>query len=212
MKVIDRINQVMDNAGVPARSRKKELSRVSGVSYESVRKWFNGTTTSIETDHLTKIAKHYKVSLDWLASGKERSQPMETGKQVPLLKKADLDEFLSGTLTSTSTAGEKSSLIRDSVDAGAKTFAYIETSDGMSPRIEPGDTVYIDPESTDLSPGREIYLVKTAGGYMLGSAKETPRGLMLYFDNPSPGWEPVPVEKSDCRGKVVAFVPSWLGN
>lgn len=211
MKVIDRINQVMDNAGVPERSRKKELSRISGVSYESVRKWFNGTTASIETDHLTKVAKHYRVSLDWLASGKERPQPAtEKRERVPLLKKTELDAYLAGSLIPEYTAGEKSNLIRDSVDAGERTFAYVETSDGMSPRIESGDTVYIDPDATEMTPGREIYLIKTEGGFMLGSAKETPRGVMLYFDNQSPGWEPIPVEESDCRGKVVAFIPSWL--
>src|SRR5690606_15454232 len=100
--------------------------------------------------------------------------------------------------------------ICDAAGAGPRTFAYVETSDGMSPRIEPGDTVYIDPDQAECKPGREIWLFKVGNGYALGAVTETPRGLMLRFDNQAPGWEPMPVQSGDCAGKLVAFVPSWL--
>src|SRR5690606_41410949 len=54
--------------------------------------------------------------------------------------------------------------ICDAAGAGPRTFAYVETSDGMSPRIEPGDTVYIDPDQAECKPGREIWLFKVGNG------------------------------------------------
>lgn len=115
MKTIDRIDQVMAEAGVPERSRKKELSRISGVSYESVRKWFTGQTASIETEHLAKIARHYKKSLDWLANGKEPTgQP--TSYRVSFVKKEKLGDYLSGSC-SAEMAGGNADLIRDAAGA-----------------------------------------------------------------------------------------------
>lgn len=198
----------MAEAGIPERSRKKELSRVSGVSYESVRKWFTGQTTSIETEHLAKIAKRYKKSLDWLANGKE-SQGSTVSCRVPLLRKENIKSYYGGD-TQYEPVGGNAELIRDASGAGPRTFAYVETGDGMSPRIEIGDTVYIDPDQNECKPGREIWLFSVGTGFSLGAVTETPRGLMLRFDNNAPGWEPMPIQPSDCMGKVVAFVPSWL--
>lgn len=197
----------------------RELAGLVGISRSAVNSWEMGDHIP-GGDPAMRLPGALSCSWEWLTSGKgspivqdEKTKESPVGEErspVPLIEKNRIQDFLAGDMIATANAGEKSSLIRDSMDAGARTFAYTETSDGMSPRIEPGDTVYIDPDATEMTPGREIYLVKTDGGYMLGSAKETPRGVMLYFDNPAPGWEPIPVKQSDCCGKLVAFVPSWL--
>lgn len=74
MKTIDKINSLLDEHGIPERSKKRELSNVCGISYESVRKWFTGETDSIDATHLKAIAKKYSVSVDWLLNKSARPQ------------------------------------------------------------------------------------------------------------------------------------------
>ncbi|QQD22869.1 helix-turn-helix domain-containing protein [Oceanospirillaceae bacterium ASx5O] len=205
--------------GERIRSRRKALGLTQsdiggkiGVTKATLSLWENGATAP-NGANLYALAKHLDCSPEWLLSGKsgpDSPAPEQPDTPVSLVKKEDLADWIAGTSKSAGSAGTKSALIRDAAGAGPRTFAYIENSDGMSPRIEPGDTVYIDPDQAECKPGREIWLFRVGNGYALGAVTETPRGLMLRFDNQAPGWEPMPVQPGDCAGKLVAFVPSWL--
>ncbi|PHS64613.1 MAG: hypothetical protein COB09_08280 [Thalassobium sp.] len=197
----------------------KDLAARVGISRSAVASWEMGDHIP-GGDPAMKLPGALECSWSWLTTGKG-SAPAASGsgvhfepqkdQPIPLLEKPHIGSFVSGEHGSfKESAGPKSALIRDAAGAGPRTFAYVETSDGMSPRIEPGDTVYIDPDQSECKPGREIWLFRVGNGYALGTVTETPRGLMLRFDNQAPGWEPMPVQPADCAGKLVAFVPSWL--
>lgn len=215
----------MDSPGERIRRRRKQLkltqkavAQMVGVSSPSVTQWENDDQLP-KKDNADKLCMALQTNWDWIKHGTGSPDSttvtpvqFEANQPVPLLTKSQILEFLttgflSGALKD---AGPKSHMIRSSVNASDKTFAYCESSEGMMPRIEPGDMIYIDPEQNHPTPGREIFMIRTDNGFVLGSIKDTPRGLMMYFDNQSPGWEPMPVTAEDCVGRVVAFVPSWL--
>lgn len=203
------------------RSRRKELgltqpevgSRI-GVSKATVSLWENDETMP-NGENLQALSRALDRSPEWILFGKdlsisEPSPQYVTEKKVPLIDKSKIDDYLSGALRQVSDAGPDSALIVSAFSGGERTFAYIEQSDGMLPRICAGDMVYIDPDQTECKPGVSIYMMNVDGGFILGSIKETPRGIVLHFDNRSTGWEPMPISKKDCVGLVIAFTPSWL--
>ena len=110
-----------------------------------------------------------------------------------------------------STTKQANAEVATALGAGPKTFAYIETSEGMMHRITPKDTVYIDPEGKLEPNSIGIFLFKLGSGFELGTLKSTPAGLMLQFDSNQPGWDSVKVSEDDYIGRLVAYVPSWLG-
>lgn len=210
MKTIDRIDKLLDQAGISEREKKVKLASICGVSYESVRKWYSGQTAAIDTEHLASISKYFKVPLDWVATGKGALEK-NTQLAVPILKLNEIAAYLSGGFIPTRNAGLFSVHIREATGSSIQTFALVLQSEGMSPRISKDDIVYIDPSQRDCGDG--IYLFDVGVDkpvYELGAIQETPRGLVLLFDNPSPGWEPIPVTHDKCIGKLVSFQPSWI--
>jgi len=75
MTITDRINQLLLENGVKARSIKPTLARVCGISYSAVSQWYSGTTGSIKHENLQAIAKAYKSSVDWLLTGEAQKHP-----------------------------------------------------------------------------------------------------------------------------------------
>lgn len=55
--------------GIKPRSIKPTLAKTCGISYEAVRQWFAGETSSIKNEHLVAIAKTHKTTIDWLLTG-----------------------------------------------------------------------------------------------------------------------------------------------
>jgi len=210
--------------GTRIKQRRKELGltqsavgRSIGVSKATVSLWENDVTAP-NGANLQALAKVLQQSAEWILTGKEpneiregvalyHAQPLEG---IPLIEQAEIGRYLSGDFKPKKNDCTNSRMIAAASCAGKQTFAFISASEGMSPRIEPGDTIFIDPDQQDSKPGREVWLFKVGNGYELGAVAETPRGLMLRFDKQAPGWEPMPVKKEDCAGKVVAFRPSWL--
>lgn len=161
---------------------------------------------------ITNMAKVLGVIPELLLLNSSPIQANNSDKLVTLLEPSQIEQYLAGQLSTLKNAGPQSSLIRKATEASEKTFALEWQGDGMRPRIERGDTVYIDPAQNDFT-GDGVYLFTLGGkkpSYELGTLQETPRGLMLHFDNPAPGWEALPVEPEQCVGKVVAFIPKWL--
>ena len=208
MNTINRIDQLLADQGVPVRQRKRELEKVSGASYEAVRQWYNDPTRVIGSDYLKKIAKHYGVSLDYL-TGMNSQRPARQPADVVMVEKNQIGDFLAGQALGKSATDPR--ITSAAAAMGIQSaFAFIERSAGMAPRISPGDTIIIDPTQNSPSATTHIYLFNINENYVLGTITDTPRGLMLSFDNQAPGWEPIPVSPDWCAGRVIAFIPSWL--
>lgn len=69
MNITDRMTALLTARGVKPRSIKPELAKACGISYEAVRQWFAGETSSIKNEHLIAICRRYKTSVDWLLTG-----------------------------------------------------------------------------------------------------------------------------------------------
>jgi len=98
MKIIDRIDQLLSEAGIEEREKKKKLASVCGISYESVRKWYSGQTSAIDTEHLASISKYFRVPLDWIATGKGASEQLKN-QLVPILASSEISMFLDEAFT-----------------------------------------------------------------------------------------------------------------
>lgn len=70
MSTIDRIQKLLESRGVERRRFRRELAAVCGISHQAVSQWVSGETGNIKNEHLAKIAKHYKCSIDWLITGR----------------------------------------------------------------------------------------------------------------------------------------------
>lgn len=195
------------------RLTQKELAEKVKVSRSAVNSWEMG-------DHMpggptfVKLLSALGCSPEWLETGKGTPEvvtpsPVQKEKEfTPLIKKNDIGSYLSGVEMET---GKASFEIAEALGAGPKTFAYIETSEGMMHRITPKDTIYIDPEANIEPNSAGVFLFKLGSGFELGTLKNTPAGLMLQFDSNEPGWDSVKVSEDDYVGRLVAYVPHWLG-
>lgn len=189
-----------------------DLGRLAGVTKAAVSFW-EVSNTIPNGSNMQALAKALKCSPDWLLSGKGSIDEIApTSIPIPLIELSQISQYLAGDFQPTRHGGHQSALLREAIAASEKTFALEWQGEGMRPRIERGDTVYIDPAQNDCA-SDGVYLFALGGkkpSYELGTLQETPRGLMLHFDNPAPGWEALPVKPAQCVGKVVAFIPKWL--
>jgi transcriptional regulator with XRE-family HTH domain len=203
-----------------AKLTQKELGKKIGVSAVSVTQWEKDVNLP-RGENANLLCRILNSSWEWIAHGKGEPHltPKFTGVKeslvsygvkykLPLFEKQQLGSYFDGSSISNKQANAE---IATALGAGPKTFAYIETSEGMMHRISPKDTVYIDPEGKLEPNSIGIFLFKAGMDYQLGTLKSTPGGLMLQFDSNEPGWNSIAVDENDYMGRLVAFVPHWLG-
>lgn len=195
----------------------KELGKKIGVSAASVTQWEKDVNLP-RGENANLLCKILGSSWEWIAhekgdehfsgesSGSVTSNPVKY--KLPLLDKNQINDFLKGIFLPSKQANAE---IATALGAGPKTFAYIETSEGMMHRITPKDTVYIDPEAKLEPNSAGIYLFRLGSNFELGTLKSTPAGLVLQFDSNEPGWDSVKVDEDNYVGRLVAYVPHWLG-
>ena len=205
----------------------KKLGELVGVSAPMVTQW-EADLALPKTDNADRLCQVLATNWDYLKTGKgspgvkssaslymvnEGASPIKSEpRSIPLILKQDALRHLSGeNVPKSSNQAIDAWLMMTPNAIGDQVFAFKETSDGMSTRIESGGIVVIDASARDLAQNRHgIWAFEVNGGLIIGTPKETPRGLMLYFDNKSPGWEPIDVSRDDCVGRVVWYVPSWV--
>lgn len=71
----ERIFEVVADAGVKPRSRRSTLAKLCGISVQAVRGWEEGKTANIQHAHLVKIARRYRVSIDYLLGNTDNKKP-----------------------------------------------------------------------------------------------------------------------------------------
>ena len=201
-----------------AKLTQKELGKKIGVSAVSVTQWEKDVNLP-RGENANLLCKILNTSWEWIAHAKGTPHAEFSGVQegpvtfglrykLPLLEKYQLNNYFDGELTPNKQANAE---IATALGGGPRTFAYIETSEGMMHRITPKDTVYIDPDGKIEPDSVGIFLFKVGNGFQLGTLKSTPGGLMLQFDSNEPGWDSVRVSEGDYIGRLVAYVPHWLG-
>ena len=203
-----------------AKLTQKELGKKIGVSSVSVTQWEKDVNLP-RGENANLLCRILDSSWEWIAHGKgephslsakpgvkEEAETYQARFKLPLLDKAEIRSFLAGEFVAKKQANAE---IATALDAGSKTFAYIETSEGMMHRITPKDTIYIDPEGKLEPDSIGIFLFEVGAGYQLGTLKTTPAGLMLQFDSNEPGWDSIAVSEDGYVGRLVAYVPHWLG-
>ena len=191
-----------------------ELGKMIGVTKATVSLWENETNTP-NGANLQALASILQCSPDWILTGKssditfESPLPKSMDKiQIPLIEK----KYIAALCAEESPPQKQANAeIATALGGGSRTFAYIETSEGMMHRITPKDTVYIDPDGKLESDSVGIFLFKVGSGFQLGTLKSTPAGLMLQFDSNEPGWDSIRVNEDDYIGRLVAYIPHWLG-
>ncbi len=237
-EISDRFVQVLKESGVPERSWRAQVSRVTKASVESARKWLTGEVTNIGSDYIRRFADHYGYSFEWLATGRGVAKPgvahissanpaaIEASLRniasdlpgvyhvpkvgIPVLEKAQLSPYLNGEGGDYKTSPLAAQLASLS-GGGERSFVYRETSDGMWPRISPGKFQLIDPDQKQLFVGKEeCWLFKVGSMHILGYLEETPAGLQLKFFKEGPGWEPVRVEPESCIGRLILQIPDTV--
>ena len=199
-----------------AKLTQKELGKKIGVSSVSVTQWEKDVNLP-RGENANLLCKILNSSWEWIAHGKggahsevslrDAEASYQVRYKLPLLDKAQLVDYLQNGFLPTRQANAE---VATALGAGARTFAYIETSEGMMHRITPKDTVYIDPDGVIEPDSVGIFLFTVGSGYQLGTLKSTPGGLMLQFDSNKPGWDSIKVSEDDYIGRLVAYIPHWL--
>jgi phage repressor protein C with HTH and peptisase S24 domain len=96
----DRLKLALTQAGM----KQIDLARGIGITRGAVSLWFNGTTTSLESENLLKAAQILGVSANWLASGRGRMKsPSATG--ISLMDNPDYPAIKRVNITITESGG-----------------------------------------------------------------------------------------------------------
>jgi SOS-response transcriptional repressor LexA len=153
----ERIQFLLIDRGVATREQRRNLARITDVTYEGVRQWFTKNLDSISADHLAKIAKAYDCRLEWLVTGQgemnkgaDYTNGRETNpsvRSIPVLSyveagnpKQVIDDYHAGAGMSEVTVGAELDH-----DLGADAFALIVSGNSMAPEYRDGDLVVVDP-------------------------------------------------------------------
>lgn len=67
---------------VGQRGVKRAIANACGISYEAVRQWFSGDTTSIKNENLIAISEKFDTTVDWLLSGD--GEPPRKSSIIPI--------------------------------------------------------------------------------------------------------------------------------
>jgi transcriptional regulator with XRE-family HTH domain len=196
-----------------------------------------GTVTGVSTSYLSQILNKHRnfgekaarkieekaglkaFSLDaapeltFDPKNEQRSeQQPDTSNKVKLIQKADIGAYLSGESVKSELLPRELSAIKEYHHGSDRTFSYIEDVASIQSLIIPGETiVMVDPDAGISATGRgRHYLAKINDRYLIGYIEDTASGMMLNFDNRSPGWDAIAITPSDCIGRVLsAFERNW---
>jgi transcriptional regulator with XRE-family HTH domain len=217
----DRISARMKELGITGRELAKQLD-ISPSTITSIRK---GRFSPKK--HLYELSSVLKVDPNWLMAENSKTveESFESKQQklsetlnqikkealhpncsniIPFVEKPYIDSHLSGQKVSTQAPFQLAFSFRVSHE----TFCFREDLEGMSPAIEPGSLVYVDPSVPMKNDGTPA-LFQVGKRYLLGMPKVVASGLLLEFVNKSIGWEPIKVQEEDFVGCAVAIVPIW---
>lgn len=188
----------------------KELGVRVGVSGPAITGW-EADQFEPKAESRDRLCEVLNTTVEWLKYGEGR-QP-EAGITatkkftLPMIPKSSISEFITSGSGEWPSAPEVVNEIALIFRVGKNSFSFIETSEGMTPRILQGEVVIVDMDHSEAHAGDGEWLFRVGGKFAVGVVKETVRGISLSFWNNSPGWEDITVQPQDCVGAVVATIP-----
>jgi len=199
-----------------------ELADFVGVSKVNVGLWFKGPTQELEGSNLLKAASYLKVNSRWLAGEKAPMvlEAAESDNNIDLSQKIVL-EGRPVPVISWVAAGSFSSIetvLRDTEigeylppvkDCGRNGYGLIVTGISMSPKFEPEDRIYVNPDFqvSDLKTN-DLVIVSCTGDNEATFKQLVIEGTTMYLQPLNPKWDEKIIKLSEgCRlvGKVVGL-------
>jgi len=189
-----------------------ELARVIGVSDNAIYKWLSGRGQP-SVANLVALAKASKVSVEWLATGRESADSKHSAR-----RKSDPDDFAyalrsgegSGGLHSEQIVDHlafKKEWVRTRLNSDPRNLLLIEAvGDSMAPTLEEFDLLLVD-----LSEPRfrhdGIYVLRRDNILEVKRLQRRPDGsLNIISDNPAYPPASVPGDAVQVLGRVI-----WAG-
>ncbi|WP_252512235.1 LexA family protein [Acinetobacter bereziniae] len=222
-----RLHKAMDAVGYPSRGRARILSREFNISDKGAGKWLNGDAIP-ETSKIPLLSKFLKVNSEWLLSGTglmakdieqdklkknldnniDIQQKIEVfGNLIPVISWVEAGTWTS--IESIPTGTEFNEWLPPNPKCGKNGYGLIVRGESMSPKFEPNDRIYINPDFqvNDLKTG-DLVIVACQGEKEATFKKLVIETDGMYLEPLNPKWpEKIMELHEDCKliGKVVGL-------
>lgn len=194
-----------------------DLARAAGVSNVAAGKWFHGESEP-KAAKLKLIADYLGVTDDWLLTGRGVSKKLDSN--VDLSKRIQLEGHpipviswvAAGSFSSIETVlrdAEIDEYLPPIKECGRNGYGLIVTGYSMSPKFEPEDRIYVNPDFqvSDLKTG-DLVIVSCTGDNEATFKQLVIEGSIKYLQPLNPKWDEKVIKLSEgCRlvGKVVGL-------
>lgn len=203
--------------------RNTELAKFANVSKVNVGLWVNGPTQELEGSNLVKAAEFFRVSSRWLAGDNvpmtESSGPSFDnninlkekisleGRPIPVISWVQAGAWTG--IESIPDDAEFDEWLPPNIDCGRNGYALIVRGVSMSPKFDPGDRIYVNPDiqAFDLKTG-DLVIVSCEGDSEATFKKLIIEGNDRYLQPINPSWPDQIIKLTEgCRlvGKVVGL-------
>lgn len=213
MSIGQRISKLMLDMDVS----NAKLARMIGVSRPTIGNWIEGKSAPTG-ENLTNLANALKVDPNWLMSGKESQARFDNnvdisqkipfdGRPIPVISWVAAGSFEPiETVLRDAGVDEYLPPIRE---CGRNGYGLIVTGISMSPKFEPEDRIYVNPDFqvSDLKTG-DLVIVSCTGDNEATFKQLIIEGTTKYLKPLNPKWDEQIIKLTeDCRlvGKVVGL-------
>ena len=213
MSIGQRISKLMLDMDVS----NAKLARMIGVSRPTIGNWIEGKSAPTG-ENLTNLANALKVDPNWLMSGKESRVRLDNN--VDISQKIPFDGFPIPVISwvAAGSFGPIETVLRDAEvdeylppikECGKNGYGLVVTGISMSPKFEPEDRIYVNPDFqvSDLKTG-DLVVVSCAGDNEATFKQLIIEGTTKYLKPLNPKWDEQIIKLTeDCRlvGKVVGL-------
>ncbi|WP_373683659.1 LexA family protein [Acinetobacter sp. YH12224] len=194
-----------------------DLARAAEVSGVAAGKWIHGDSQP-KAGKLKLIARFLDVSDDWLLTGREASPRLDNnvdlsqripfeGRPVPVISWVAAGSF--EPIETVLRDAEVDEYLPPIKECGRNGYGLIVTGISMSPKFEPEDRIYVNPDFqvVDLKTG-DLVIVSCAGDNEATFKQLIIEGTTKYLKPLNPKWDEQIIKLTeDCRlvGKVVGL-------
>ena len=194
-----------------------DLARAAEVSGVAAGKWIHGESQP-KAGKLKLIARFLDVSDDWLLTGKEASPRLDNnidlsqkiafeGRPIPVISWVAAGSF--STIETVLKDTEIDEFLPPIKECGKNGYGLIVTGISMSPKFEPEDRIYVNPDFqvSDLKTN-DLVIVSCTGDSEATFKQLVVEGATMYLQPLNPKWDEKIIRLTEgCRlvGKVVGL-------
>lgn len=194
-----------------------DLARATEVSGVAAGKWIHGESQP-KAGKLKLIARFLDVSDDWLLTGKEASPRLDNnidlsqkiafeGRPIPVISWVAAGSF--STIETVLKDTEIDEFLPPIKECGKNGYGLIVTGISMSPKFEPEDRIYVNPDFqvSDLKTN-DLVIVSCTGDSEATFKQLVVEGATMYLQPLNPKWDEKIIRLTEgCRlvGKVVGL-------